>query len=233
MKVEAVVGSLYRVDLGMVNAYLIDEEEITLIDSGMPGKADSIMSAVEQIGRPPEELKHIVLTHLHADHIGSAAELKRRSGATVYMHPADAEAAGSGRSARQMNPAPSLLSFLVTKLLMGRMSFDVDPVATDRTVEEGERLDFAGGAEVLHLPGHAAGQIGLLLPNHGGVLIAADAATHMGPRIGWPIVVEELETTKATLRRIATMEFEVALFGHGRPILSGAAEEFRRRFGAL
>ena len=132
-----------------------------------------------------------------------------------------------------MNPAPTLLSWIVTNLVMRNVSAEVEPTEADEYLEEGQILGFAGDAEVLQLPGHAAGQVGLLLPRHGGMLIAADAATNMGGRLGYPIVVEELETTKDTRRRLATLDFTIACFGHGRTVAEGAAEAFRGRFGSI
>ena len=230
MKLEHVVGTLYRINLGMVNAYLVNEEELTLIDSGVPNSADAIGEAVLQLGRRPDEIKRIVVTHLHVDHSGSVAEVKRRSGATVYMHPLDAAEVLRGQGAREMNPTPGVLSFLVTKLFMSHAPSAVEAYETDATLEEGDTLDFAGDMRVLHLPGHAEGQIALYSPSHGGVLIAADAAANMAGRLGFPIVVEDLAVAKESLRRLAEFDFEVAVFGHGRPILRGASEAFKARF---
>lgn len=230
MKIEQVVGEFYRLDLGMVNAYLIDEQELTLIDTGTPGKADLILEGIAELGRKPEELRHILVTHLHVDHTGSLAELKRRTGATVHMHPVTAEKVAKGVGSREMNRAPTFLSLLATTVLRGLMPSGMEGCEADELLKDRELLTFAGGAEVVHLPGHAAGQIGVLTPRHGGVLIVADAATNMGGRLSYPIVVENLAVTEDTLRRIGALRFEAALFGHGKPILSGAAEAFRRRW---
>lgn len=229
MKVVPVVDRLYRLNLGMVNAYILDEKELTLIDTGTPGSADKIIEALGHLGRAPEDLKRILLTHLHMDHTGSAAELKRLTGATVHMHRLDAEQLAQGRAAREMNPAPGIVSKLVTELVMSRAPSDVEPCETDSYLEEGELLEFAGGMEVLHVPGHAAGQVAFRWPGNDGVLIAADAAANM-MGLGYPIVVEDLEVTTRSLERLAGLEFQHACFGHGKPIVCGAAGAFRKRF---
>lgn len=229
MKVTPIVDSLYVVNLGMVNAFILDEGELTLVDTGVPGSTEKILAALEELGRRPEELKHIVVTHLHVDHTGSLAELKRRTGATVHMHRNDAAPVAQGRGAREMNPAPGLLSFLVTKLIMKNAPSEIEPCETDEYLEEGQTLAFAGEARVIHVPGHAEGQVALLLPKDGGVLIAADAAANM-MGLGYPVVVEDLSVAKRSLSRLSEMEFEHAGFGHGKPIIGGASEAFRRRF---
>jgi glyoxylase-like metal-dependent hydrolase (beta-lactamase superfamily II) len=229
MKVVPVVDRLYRVDLGMVNAYILDEKELTLIDSGIPGSAEKILEALGHLGRSSEDLKHIILTHLHMDHTGGAAELKARTGATVHMHRLDAGMLAEGRAAREMDPAPGILSKLATKLFISRAPTEVEACETDNYLEEGELLDFAGGMEVLHVPGHAEGQVAFRWPGNEGVLIAADAAANI-IGLGYPIVVEDLEVTTRSLKRLARLEFEHACFGHGKPIVCGAAKAFRKRF---
>ncbi len=229
MKVVPVVDCLYKVNLGMVNAYILDEEELTLIDTGVPGSAEKILGALEKLGHAPEEVKHILVTHLHMDHTGSLAELKRRTGATVHMHPADAALVAEGRGAREMNPAPGLLSFLVTKLFMKRAPSDVEPCETEEFLHDGDLLGFAGDLRVVHAPGHAEGQVAFLWPKSEGVLIAADAAANM-MGLGYPIVVEDLDVAKSSLARLGQLEFEHACFGHGKPIVGGAAKAFRSRF---
>src|SRR5512143_2540767 len=65
--------------------------EATLIDAGMPDKADRILSALANIGVQPLHVKRIILTHHHYDHVGSVWELKRRTGAQIVAHHRDAE----------------------------------------------------------------------------------------------------------------------------------------------
>lgn len=76
------------VPLGAVNVFLIDAPDgLVLVDIGVPKKADAILSAIQSIGKRPSELKHIILTHAHPDHIGSAAALVKAMGAETWMHP--------------------------------------------------------------------------------------------------------------------------------------------------
>lgn len=230
MKVEEVVDGVYRVDLGMVNCYLLDGKELTLVDTGTPGKDEAVLRAIAEIGRAPEDLRRILLTHLHADHAGSLARLKARTGAEVCMHSFTAERIATGVAVTEINRAPTVLSFLATTILKGAVPSQVEACGADEILQEGDQLPYAWGADVLYLPGHASGQIGFLIPRHGGVLILADAAVNFGGRLNYPIIVEDLSVTEDTLRRIGDLRFEVALFGHGKPIHSGAGEAFRRRW---
>ena len=89
MKVKAILPGLYMLP-GMVNVYLIAEPDgYVLIDTGFPKSAEKILKGIETVGVAPGQIRHIILTHGHPDHIGSAAALKKATGATVYARSRD------------------------------------------------------------------------------------------------------------------------------------------------
>ena len=74
-----------------VNAFLIDAGDgLVLIDAGLKGSPPRISEAIYALDRLPQDVVAIVVTHAHRDHVGGLAEMKRRTGAEVWMHPADA-----------------------------------------------------------------------------------------------------------------------------------------------
>ena len=86
-----------------------------------------------------------------------------------------------------------------------------------------------GGLTVLHTPSHCAGQLCLLWPAHGGVLLAADAAANMFG-LGPSVTYEDRAEGERQLDRVAALHFKVACFGHGKAIIGDAASRFRRRW---
>ncbi|MCI0850357.1 MAG: MBL fold metallo-hydrolase, partial [Chloroflexi bacterium] len=77
--------------LGIGRAYIYQEQDkLTLIDTGLTGSADRILAVVEKIGRNPEDVRQIFITHHHNDHTGSLAELVERTGAQVLAHKIEA-----------------------------------------------------------------------------------------------------------------------------------------------
>jgi len=73
------------------NVYLlVDGDDLALVDTGFFGRADQILEQIEELGYSPSDINRIIITHHHADHIGSLAELKRITQAEVIAHPADA-----------------------------------------------------------------------------------------------------------------------------------------------
>lgn len=232
MAATQVVPGLFRIPLAYVNAYaLVGSDSITLVDTGLPGRHEQILAALAELGYAPEDVATIVITHLHADHTGGLAAIRERTGARVYAHPIDAAAIRQGISMRRVGPEGTWLGRVIGFVSRFVPMFTADAAEVDVEVEGGATIDATVPLEVLHVPGHSAGQIALRWREHGGVLIAGDAASNRGGRLGRPPFYENTEDGEATLRRLAALDFEVAMFGHGEPIRSGAAKAFRDRFG--
>src|SRR3974377_254505 len=74
MGVKRVIKGVHLVPMGMANAFLIEaDDELTLIDAGFPNKQGAVFGAIRALGRSLGQLKHLIFTHGHLDHIGSAA----------------------------------------------------------------------------------------------------------------------------------------------------------------
>ena len=233
---QRVADGVYRLHLGFVSAYLIETDDgLVLVDSGDAGRGDRIARMVAALGRTVGQIDTILVTHHHPDHIGSLADLSRRAEAAVYVHVADAPFVRGERTWQGFNRATRsgrLLGPLLTRLGPGRP----EPTSVEHLLGDGDRLAAAGDIQVLHTPGHTGGHLSFLLPRGGGVLIAGDAATNVGRlRSGGhrlaAIVSDDVAAADASFRRLAGLDFETAVFGHGAPLLSGAAERFRQVAG--
>ena len=105
----------------------------------------------------------------------------------------------------------------------------VEPTHIDQQLMGGDRLPIAGGLDIIHVPGHCAGQVAILWTERG-VLFAGDACSNlMG--LGPPIGYEDREEGERSQRKLASLNFDMACFGHGRPIKHAAAARFRKAFG--
>jgi glyoxylase-like metal-dependent hydrolase (beta-lactamase superfamily II) len=78
----------------------------------------------------------------------------------------------------------------------------------------------------VHTPGHTAGHLALLLPRAGGVLFVGDAAANRR-HVGLSPLNEDLVGSGASLAKLARLDFDTALFAHGRPLRGGASAAFR------
>ena len=105
----------------------------------------------------------------------------------------------------------------------------VAPVAIDQPLIDGDIVPIAGGIDVIHIPGHCAGQVALLW-RPGRMLFAGDVGMNlMG--IGDPVGFESLQDGRASQRKLASLSFDGAGFGHGAPIAHDACTGFRNKWG--
>ena len=226
---KRVIKGVHLIAMGMANAFLIDGDDgLTLIDAGYPGKEAAVFGAIRGLGRSPDQLKHLIFTHGHPDHIGSAAAIVRKTVARTYMHPLDIPMAESGGPFRPLRAAPGLLRRVLCKLVY-HPDQRLEPVAIDQPLTAGEILPIAGGIEVIHTPGHCAGQVALLW-RPGRMVFAGDVCMNiMG--LGDPVGFESLEEGRASQRKVAGLSFEAAGFGHGEPIAHNASTRFLNTYG--
>jgi len=155
--------------VGDINAWLIDDEPLTLVDTG-PSTAEALVAVERGLaahGRRIEDLERILLTHEHADHVGLTAILAERSGAEVVtldlLAPRIADPVPAfGRETRftasvlERHGVPREVVVALVPLQRAHAAFGSGPVAVARTVADGDRLAFAGRTlEVLHRPGHS------------------------------------------------------------------------------
>jgi glyoxylase-like metal-dependent hydrolase (beta-lactamase superfamily II) len=230
--IKQLLPGLYAIGLGTVNTFLIDDGgALTLIDTGMSGSEKPILAAIGEIGRAPRDVRNILVTHCHPDHAGGLAALKEATGAEAWMHPADAALVRVGSASRPAKVAPGLLNSILYRMFIGSAPGTVAPVSVEHEVVDGDEIPLAGGLRAIHAPGHCAGQVAMLWPRHGGVLFAADTCSNM-VGLAYSVIYEDFELGKRSLRRRGEEAFANAVFGHGRPIIGGASERWRRKWGA-
>jgi glyoxylase-like metal-dependent hydrolase (beta-lactamase superfamily II) len=230
MAITLVVPGLHEIRLGFVNAFLLETDEgLALVDTGVPGCDEAILDAIRTIGRQPSDLRDIVVTHCHSDHSGSLAALKRLTGATAWMHSEDAAMVRAGNAIRPMSAAPGPRNAQLFEMATRAAPTRIEPAEVEHEVGDGDDLPVAGGLRAFHVPGHCAGQLALLWPRHGGVLFAADAAVNVSGLALSP-GYEDLAEGERSLAKLSALEFEVACFGHGRPIEREASRPFRQNW---
>jgi len=216
--------SLHRIGSDMVNVYLIEDERgLTLIDAGIPGLWDELVTELAEMGRSMSEIRGVILTHADSDHTGFAERMRRESGVPIFVHEDDAAQATG--EVKKKNPSwgkvkvGPLISFLWYAGTRGGLK--VNPVAEVTTVRDGETLDLPGDPRIIHTPGHSPGSIAIHSPAVE-ALFVGDAMTtrHVltgvqGPQPA-PFTLDEGRAL-SSLERWGNVAARWVLPGHGPP----------------
>jgi glyoxylase-like metal-dependent hydrolase (beta-lactamase superfamily II) len=227
---EEIFPFVYALPGSYVNVFLIAEEDgLTVIDSGLKGSDRKIVQAIRELGRKPEEIRTLLITHHHADHVGGLAALLGRSGAAAWAHPLDAPIIAGEKARPHANPG-SIAGRIFGPLIERLPQNNPPPARPNHDATDGAVVQVAGGVQVVHTPGHTAGHVSYLMPGHGGVLFAGDAAGHVFGRLGTPALIftEDMAAAKESIRKLAALEFDTACFGHGGVLKGKASAEFKR-----
>jgi glyoxylase-like metal-dependent hydrolase (beta-lactamase superfamily II) len=228
--VRQVVPHVYLMEgLRGGNVYLLlSGRRLTLVDSGIAGDAARIVAQLQRAGYALSQLDSIVLTHVHGDHTGSAAELADRSGARVLAHRDEVPYIEQTKSLPAASFVQRLLYWLSRRILF-RPSF----WKVDRPVEDGDEIEALGGMRVIHTPGHTPGSMCLYQPERR-ILFCGDALFNENPITGrrglrLPIRLVTLDNAQArdSVGKLSMLAVQVLCCGHGEPILAGANEKMK------
>ncbi|WNQ09101.1 MBL fold metallo-hydrolase [Paenibacillus aurantius] len=200
------------------SAYFIAGEDPTLIDCGSTKGYPALKENLEELGYRPGDIRRVLATHSHWDHLSAMALLKEESDAKLYIHEAAADAVEQGDPVRTA-------AFLYDETFPA--------VKADVKLEHGDRLE-VGGYEihVHHTPGHTPGCVSFWLEVGGMKLLIAGDTLWGGyhPRIG-----SSLEDWERSLDHLLTLDFDVMTTGHIPPTLVFDAktkvEEARQQLG--
>jgi glyoxylase-like metal-dependent hydrolase (beta-lactamase superfamily II) len=229
-----------RIGSGLVNVYLVEESgSITIVDTGAPTYFGQLPAELAAMGRSLADVRAVVLTHGHSDHIGFAERVRSERGVPVRVHELDAalargEVPNPSKGLGPVRPMP-VLQFLLWAVRHGLLR--IPPIREVTTFGGGATLDVPGAPLVIHLPGHTPGSAALHFAGHDALLIGDAIATHsvttgaQGPQVA-PFTADARQAL-GSLDRLEGLEAGLVLPGHGQPWTGGVAEAIRRvRAGA-
>ena len=226
---KAIIEKAWLVPLGFANGVLLEGDDgFVLVDAGFPNHESAVFDALHSLGRKPEDLRHIVFTHGHPDHIGSAAAVITRTGAETWMHSTDIPIAETGGPFRPMKSSPGLPQKIGFRVFW-RPNEPITPVKIDHEINDGDTLPVAGGLEAIHTPGHCAGHVSLIWQGQR-LLLVGDVGSNVAG-VSDPLGFEDRDLGRQSQRRLASLQFEAAAFGHGSAIRSDASTRVRKAWG--
>lgn len=231
---------IYQLDLPVVNpirqvyTYLIIDEKVTLIDTGVPTKAckDAMDVQLAEVGLKRGDIDQVVLTHHHYDH-WAGIELFNPD-IPVYLHQrfkrvSEIDAKGDGYMKASFDQFVEQLGLPEQYGTHALQIFKVDsyhlPFQNLIAVQEGDVIPFTGGLQVIEIPGHASTQFGLFSPSHN-IFFSADVLMYNQNLSVWleqmlpedQIRLKYMEQYIETLNKLRARQFDKFYPGHGEDI---------------
>jgi glyoxylase-like metal-dependent hydrolase (beta-lactamase superfamily II) len=223
---------IHRIENAHTNWYLVEDgDAITVVDAGMPTSWASLTGALQELGRRPEDVRALVLTHGHFDHIGIAERIRSRLGVPVHVHENDVPLT---RHPTRYGYERSPLWYVVTKPealpviggFLASRAFWPTPIARVERFADGT-LDVPGSPRVVFTPGHTLGHVSFHFPDRDAV-IAGDAVVTLdpytntpGPRLVSRGATVDVERALGSLDALAATGASTVLPGHGDPWTDG------------
>jgi hydroxyacylglutathione hydrolase len=210
-------STVIQFPLGRANAFIILGKCPIVVDTGYLGSAPAIIDKLNANGIDPKSVSLILITHGHSDHFGSAADLKKQTGAPVAVHKLDAEALTKGEDPPLKSTG--VIGRLFISLMAKRGPAKAPPVKPDIIIENDMDLSkFGVEGRVMHTPGHTAGSLAVLLS--GGKIIVGDTIMR-GIIRSWqpnyPLFADNMFQLKESIKLILRQKPAKIFSGHGGP----------------
>ena len=214
-------AGVYRLGDDIVNSYVfVDGGDVTIVDAGVPAYWGDLPTALGSIGRSVGDVRALLLTHGHSDHIGFA-EKARRAAISVRVHELDAALArgevpnpARGVGAWKIGPVVRFLLWGVRHGSLGQLK-----LAAVETFGDGATLDLPGSPKVVLVPGHTPGSAAVHFAAHDALCVGDALATYAvttgrrGPQLA-PFTADAA-TAVASLARLEGINAALTLPGHG------------------
>jgi len=209
--------TVHIIQAGMGCAHLIEGDAgLVLVDAGSPGNEKKILRQLRAVGR--DDLRLILITHAHFDHDGSAAALRRLTGAPIAIHRDDAGALARGETRLGAARGRGIAGQVALRFLGNCLR--PEPASADILLEEGDHLGRYGlDAVVLHTPGHTPGSCCLLVERQ--IVFVGDLLSNNGRPSIQRYYAQDWSLIGDSVDRVQAARPEWVYTGHGRRPMSG------------
>jgi glyoxylase-like metal-dependent hydrolase (beta-lactamase superfamily II) len=204
---------------------IVDPDGLTLIDTGVKQTEGNILPQLRAAGYSPSDVKRILITHGHLDHIGGLPALKAATGAQVVTSE-DERPYVEGKFPA---PLPTRESLPPLAQMMHPGKKVPEPgTPVDRTVVDGDLLhEVFSGLQVVATPGHSPGHVSYWQPERR-ILFTGDVVMRLpGLRLPYAAFTPDMAQSKRSLQRVAALDAQIICFGHGVPMTQDAATRLR------
>lgn len=190
-------------------AYLVDLGEPVLIDGGLGIGFNRMITNINALGYDPSQVKTIILTHCHADHIYGALLYRSRYPVGLVMHEHDAAFVERGDNR-------------MTAAFCFNVVINPTPIDKKLTGQEGSIIFPGGTLSWIHTPGHSPGSISLTLEQNGELIL-------FGQDIAAPLLKEfdcDATAWRQSIQKLISLKADIFCDGHMGPV--GPARQVKR-----
>jgi metallo-beta-lactamase class B len=215
-----IVGNVYYVGAANIASYLISTPQgLVLLDTGTLKMGPGILDNIRKLGFEPRNVKYLLSSHAHFDHIEGHAAMKRATGATVVALGADATALESGTDTSAI----------------GADKYGWEPVKVDRVIKDGDTVTLGGTTlTAIATPGHTQGTTNWRMNvDDGGKTYSVFFYSGLGPN-PWPDLIENsyypnvVQDTLRSIRKFSAIpKPDITLVGHPQGFFAGKIERIK------
>lgn len=159
-----IIGNIFYVGTKFVSSHLFTSPKgHVLIDAGMPKDGATILENIEKLGFRGRDIRYLLITHAHIDHLGGAAHVVKETGASACIGEADVPIAEHGRIERYDRFGNKTKIDISSKVMARKKQYlmNFEAIEIVRRIKDGEHLKIDTTViEFFHTPGHTAGSFG-------------------------------------------------------------------------
>ncbi|MDP4182026.1 MAG: MBL fold metallo-hydrolase [Bacillota bacterium] len=198
-----------------------DEENVVLVDTGLPGQLDLIKAKMEKLGVSFEKLKMVIITHQDMDHIGCLSAIQRELGDKIQVVAHSLEKPYLEFEKMPIKMTADFIAQVSERIKAANGGISKTPKEVfaskvNKTVEDGEELNVCGGMQVIFTPGHTPGHISIY-HKKSGTMIAGDVLSVVDGQLYGPDprFTYDMDLAKNSLKKLEKYDIKTLICYHG------------------